>query len=228
MTLIPVVCDLPNITPWFTGDTLWRFFDPPITLPLNLFIITRADIMKTGKSNYWGALSEASVVWLLWSIDFNLEHPELVVQYPVLHDIYLYMENLWEHYIAHYLYAAGAMIMSWVQLFAFRNQIHGPLSRMTKIVWCIGSIIYGLLLAAVAIEFPHGTLVGLIYTIVIGLICVSMILFNRKNLSKGGLFTMGRRMVIQFYLGACILALIIIVIWIGKYGFLNRKAAGIA
>ena len=52
MTVIPVVADLPNISPWFTGDALWRFFDPLITLPLNLFIITRADIMTSGRSNY--------------------------------------------------------------------------------------------------------------------------------------------------------------------------------
>lgn len=52
MTVIPVVCDIPNISPWFTGDALWRFFDPLITLPLNLFIITRADIMTSGRSHY--------------------------------------------------------------------------------------------------------------------------------------------------------------------------------
>jgi hypothetical protein len=52
MTVIPVVCDLPNLSPWFTGDALWRFFDPVITLPLNLFIMTRADIMTNGRSNY--------------------------------------------------------------------------------------------------------------------------------------------------------------------------------
>lgn len=120
------------------------------------------------------------------------------------------------------------MIMSWVQLFAFRNQVHGPLPTVTKVVWCIGSVIYGLLLAGVAIEFPQGLIVGLVYTIVIGFICIAMMIFNRKNLPRGGLLTMGRRMVIQFYLGACVLGLIIIIIWIGKYGLLNRKAAGIA
>lgn len=251
MTVIPVVTDIPNISPWFTGDALWRFFDPLITLPLNLFVITRADIMTSGRSNYWGALSEASVTWLLWTVgagmycqfhgvhtaaalfkhpiqDFNQAHPELVAQYPVLQDMYLNMQTTWEHYIAHYLYAGGAMIMSWVQLFAFRNQVHGPLPIVTKIVWCLGSIIYGLLLAGVAIEFPQGLIVGLVYTIVIGMICIAMMVFNRKNLPKGGLLTMGRRMVIQFYLGACVLGLLIIIIWIGKYGLLNRKAAGIA
>lgn len=52
MTVIPVIVDLPNFSFWFTGDALWRFFDPLITLPLNLFIITRADVMSTGRTNY--------------------------------------------------------------------------------------------------------------------------------------------------------------------------------
>ncbi|KAF7732830.1 hypothetical protein EC973_000106 [Apophysomyces ossiformis] len=69
LTLIPVVAKIPYITPWFPGNTLWRLLDPLITLPLNLFIMTRADIMSTGgRSNYWGALSERSVAWLLWSL----------------------------------------------------------------------------------------------------------------------------------------------------------------
>lgn len=136
------------------------------------------------------------------------------------------MRDLWEHYIAHYLYAGGAMIMSWAQLFAFRNQVHGPLPTTTKIVWIIGTIVYGLLLAGVAIQFPDGTKVGLVYSILIGSVCAAMLLLNRKNLKLGGLITMGRRMVIQFYLGACILGLLIIIIWISIFGFLNRKGAG--
>lgn len=160
--------------------------------------------------------------------DFNLAHPELVAEYPVLYEMYSNMRDLWEHYIAHYLYAGGAMMMCWVQLFAFRNQIHGPLPTTTKTIWCIGSIVYGILLAGVAIEFPQGLIVGLVYTIVLGIICILIILLNPLNLPKGGLLTMGRRMVIQFYLGSCIVGLFIIIIWIGKFGLLNRKAAGIA
>ncbi|EIE86936.1 hypothetical protein RO3G_11647 [Rhizopus delemar RA 99-880] len=189
--------------------------------------MTRADVMCTGgQPHYWGALSERSVAWLLWSI--GAAHPELVTQYPVLEEMYSNMRDLWEHYIAHYMYAAGAMAMSWVQLFVYRNQIHGPLPTPTRIVWCIGSLVYGLLVAGVAIEFPNGLIVGLIYSVVIALVAVAMLLFNKRNLPKGGLFTMGRRMVIQFYLGSCVVGFIIIIIWIGKFGLLNRKAAGIA
>ncbi|CEG63112.1 hypothetical protein RMATCC62417_00314 [Rhizopus microsporus] len=222
-TVIPVVTDMGYITPWFPGDSLWRLFDPVITLPLSLFVMTRADVMNTGgRPHFCGPLSERSVAWLLWSIgagiyvqghgihlaaamfkhpvqNFNLAHPELVAQYPVLEEIYSNMRDLWEHVIAHYMYAGGAMVMSWVQLFVYRNQVHGPLSRGTTIVWCIGSVVYGLLIAGVAIEFPSGLIVGLIYCIVIGLVAVCMMLFNKMNLPKGGIFTAGRRMANMVY-----------------------------
>ncbi|KAI8352476.1 hypothetical protein EDC96DRAFT_577397 [Choanephora cucurbitarum] len=207
MTVIPVLAKLPDFSVWFSGNTLWRLFDPLITLPLNLFVLTRANIMLNGQSNYWGDLSEASVTWLFWAFgagiycqfhgihaaaamfkhpiqDFNLAHPELVLQYPVLEEMYSNMRDLWEHYIAHYLYVLGAMMMSWAQLFAFRNQLHGPLPTMTRIVWCVGIVFYGLLLAGVAIEFPQGLYVGIGYTILLSCVCVAMIVFNRLNLDK--------------------------------------------
>lgn len=62
MTVVPVLGDIPNITPWFPGDSLFRFFDPIITLPFNLFIITRANVMTSGRSNYCKTIS----------IDFSL------------------------------------------------------------------------------------------------------------------------------------------------------------
>ncbi|CAO3588894.1 unnamed protein product [Absidia cylindrospora] len=252
-TVVPVVADIPYIVPsWFSGDTLWRLFDPLFTLPLNLFVMTRATaIMTGGHSNYCGALSEQSVAWLFWCLgagifvqghgihtaaamfkhpvqDFNLAHPELVSQYPILQQIYSYMRDLWEHVIAHYMYAFGGMVMSWAHLFAFRNQVHGPLTLGTKIVFALGSLVYGLLLAGIAIEFPDGLYVGLVYAIVIGLVCVAIILFKPNGLRKGGLLTMGRRMVPQFYLGSCVVGLIIVIIWIGIFGFQNRLDAGVA
>lgn len=53
-TVIPVVANLPDVVPsWFSGDTLWRLFDPLFTLPLNLFIMTRSNVITSGgKPNY--------------------------------------------------------------------------------------------------------------------------------------------------------------------------------
>lgn len=48
LTTIPVVASIPDFSVWFSGDALWRLFDPLITLPLNLSIIMQADVFHTG------------------------------------------------------------------------------------------------------------------------------------------------------------------------------------
>ncbi|ORY97507.1 hypothetical protein BCR43DRAFT_489898 [Syncephalastrum racemosum] len=249
-TLIPVVTDLPAVNSMTSGDAIWRLFDPLVTLPLNMFIM-----FNTGPSAAnWGLLKEKTMIWLLWAIgaaiyvqghgihlaaalfkhpveDFMNAHPELMADAtlgPQLTAIYLYMEDLWEHKIAHYMYAFGAMWMSWTQILAFRDQVNGPLSMTNKFVFALGSLVYGALLAAVAIEFPDGLYVGLVYTLVIGSACVLLITLNRRRLPKGGILAMGRRIVLQYYLGACVVGLIVVIAWIAKYGFVNRKAAGVA
>ncbi|KAI8071423.1 hypothetical protein BC940DRAFT_294424 [Gongronella butleri] len=251
-TVIPVVVDFPYIVlpDWFSGDTLFRLFDPLFTVPLNLLVMTRAYVIQTGgRSRYWGNLSEQTVCWLFWSMsmgifvqghgvhtaaamfkhpvqDFNTAHPDIVAAYPVLQQIYSYMRDVWEHIIAHYMYAIGAIFMSWAQIFTFRNQVHEP-STGTKVIFAIGSLVYGLLLAGVAIEFPYGIYVGLVYSVLLGLMMLLLITMNRRGLRRGGLFTMGKRMVLQFYLGASIVGLIIIIVWIAKFGFKNRLDAGV-
>ena len=73
-----------------------------------------------------------------------------------LESIYSYMRNLWEHIIGHYMYAAGAVIMSWAQIAAFCDQTHGPLTTGYQVLFCIASLVYGLLIGAIAIDFPGG------------------------------------------------------------------------
>jgi hypothetical protein len=48
LTTIPVVASIPDISIWFSGDALWRLFDPVITLPLNLSIMLQAEVFQTG------------------------------------------------------------------------------------------------------------------------------------------------------------------------------------
>jgi hypothetical protein len=69
MTVVPVVTDIPYVTPWFPGDALWRLFDPVITLPLNLFIITRADIITNGGRSHYCKFS--SIFRYYWNITFS-------------------------------------------------------------------------------------------------------------------------------------------------------------
>ncbi|KAI9319456.1 hypothetical protein BX666DRAFT_1854675 [Dichotomocladium elegans] len=141
--------------------------------------------------------------------------------------IYSYMRDLWEHIIAHYMYAFGALWMSWAQVYAYCDQVHGPLSILSKILFAIGSLLYGLLIAGVAVEFPYGLYVGLPYSLVLGIVCACLIMLRPQNLDKGGILTMGRRMVLQYYLGASVVALVIVIGWLAKYGFKNRLEADV-
>ncbi|CDH51315.1 hypothetical protein RO3G_11647 [Lichtheimia corymbifera JMRC:FSU:9682] len=250
-TVIPAVASFPYVDTMTTGDAIFRLIDPIITLPLNLFIMFYAVPLRDWSSRH---AQERTLVWILWAVgagiyvqghgvhlsaamfkhpvqDFINSHPALMAANPEVADelqaIYSYMRNFWEHIIAHYMYAFGAVWMSWVQIFVFRNQLHGPLKTGDQIVFAIAALIYGLLVAGVAIDFPYGTYVGLPYTILLGIVCTLLLTLNPQGLSKGGILTMGRRMVLQYYLGASVVGLIVIIGWVGKYGFNNRTAAGI-
>ncbi|KAI8148351.1 hypothetical protein BJV82DRAFT_663731 [Fennellomyces sp. T-0311] len=216
-TAVPATADLPAVDSMTTGDAIWRLIDPVITVPPNLFIMFCADTTRY----HYGWTS--TLIWLVWSIacgiyvqghgvhlaaalfkhpvqDFILKHNDLLASNPVLLEeldgIYSYMRNLWEHDIAHYMYAFGAALMSWTQIAAFCDQVHGPLSVPIKVIFCIASLVYGLLIGAIAIDFPAGTIVGLVYTLALGSTCILLItLGRRKDLKYGGLLTLGRRMV---------------------------------
>lgn len=115
-------------------------------------------------------LQSTVFIWILWAIgaaiyvqghsihlaaalfkhpvqDFMTNHPEFMEQQTYaseLTEIYSYMRDTWEHYSAHYMYASGAMWMSWVQIFfAFRDQVQVDLDVLSKVVFAIGSLIYG-------------------------------------------------------------------------------------
>ncbi|KAI9288681.1 hypothetical protein BC943DRAFT_163260 [Umbelopsis sp. AD052] len=69
LTTIPVVVSIPDISIWFSGDALWRLFDPVITLPLNLSIMLQAEVFQTGgKPRFLGVWSERTFAMILWAI----------------------------------------------------------------------------------------------------------------------------------------------------------------
>lgn len=130
------------------------------------------------------------------------------------------MEDLWEHKIGHYMYAFGGAWMTWSVCLAYRTQVHPRIEGIGALaLWIAGIIVYGLLLAGVAIEFPYGLYVGLVY------VCVFGTALGIRLVRRGVFWSRGRAMVLQFYFGACFVALIVIVIWIARFGFQNRKEA---
>ncbi|KAL1917040.1 uncharacterized protein VTP21DRAFT_5238 [Calcarisporiella thermophila] len=246
-TVIPVIVKFPYITSWFASSAVYRFIDPLVTLPLNYFLLVNSEVFLHnvyGKKRFLG-LSEKNFIALLFMMSaaiyvqfhgvhtasamfkhpveqFNDDHPELVQQFPVLYDIYLWMEDIWEHKIAHYLYAFGGACMIACQLYAYRAQVHQRLTGGQTALWGLAVLIYALIVAGVAIEFPGGQIVGLVYS------ALMAVVIGLYTYLSGGLFTRGRRLVLQTLLMAYILAFVIVVIYtIAVGGFKNRKSAGL-
>jgi len=87
----------------------------------------------------------------------------------------------------------------------------------------LSAVINGLLLGGVAIEFPKGTIVGLIYVLAIG---IPLGLYLSK--SRLGFFNKGRRLVLQYYLMSFFFAFLIIVTWVAfNRGFIDRESSGL-
>jgi hypothetical protein len=71
------------------------------------------------------------------------------------------------------MYAAGAALMAGVIAWSYRDLVlrrtNSDQLRQIQILIILNAIIYGLLIAAVAIDFPSGLIVGLTYLIGYGL-----------------------------------------------------------
>jgi len=154
--------------------------------------------------------------------EFITNYPNSTTEYPVLNDIFYYSETTWEHTVGHYLYAFGAIVMAWSQVWLYKSDIHPPLQSIReKVAFLAASLVYSFDIAGVAIEFPSGLIVGLIF---LGLYAVPLGIYTYKT---GELFSMGRRLILQFFLLAYSISLIWIIIYIGMVGGIeDRKAAG--
>ena len=111
---------------------------------------------------------------------------------PLL-EVIFWMGTIWEHLVAHYLYAAGIALMDVALALAFRKHvidayylqykqsstastditpdsklIHFSMNKVSWVFFCSAVITYGLLIAGVATQFPYGNVVGLVYIICYG------------------------------------------------------------
>ncbi|CAG8441011.1 12754_t:CDS:2 [Acaulospora colombiana] len=243
-TAVPVVITFHGI-----AADIYRFAEPVVSLPISYFILTSAEVFTDQNHeealvfknlsersflNIWfligaalyaqGAAMHATAIIAKHNIE-NLitTYPNITTQYPAVNDSYVYFQETLEHTIGHYLYAFGAVLITWAQLFAYRHQRHYNLhSKVSLFGWILGGILYSFLLAGVAIEFPKGTIVGLAYVLVVG---VPLALYLLKDKS---LFSRGKRLVLQSYLLGYVVAFVIIVIWIIIVGgFKDRKSTGL-
>ncbi|KAF9973507.1 hypothetical protein BGZ73_003249 [Actinomortierella ambigua] len=164
---------------------------------------------------------------------------------------YVLMQDTWEHLISHYIYAAGALGMTWCQIIAYADQTlprgvnlarvgtswrSGPRSglgilagrhksskRLVPLYFVTG-ILYGGILAGVSCQYPKGIYVGYAYTVVMMLVIIGYILAKDRG-RVDGLFSLGRYYILQTYLIGGTVALVAITIYlaINDFDFLTSN-----
>ncbi|XJO70908.1 hypothetical protein BDV3_000515 [Batrachochytrium dendrobatidis] len=243
-TIIPVVINFPSITSdnpgWYAGDDIIRLLEPIISMPLQFFILLESAIFikHLDKNNriaiivfmiaaavyQQGAGFHSAAVMFKHSVQTAIEDPAATPILPLLTDIKSWIRDLWEHTIAHYMYAIGGIIISFVNAYVFRNYTVPLSTRITKkyrLVWILNSIVYGLIVGSVAIQFPKGPIVALCLVLIYGYLILGTYTYRHKRLS---LSTLGEFPVLQSYLASYTLALVIIIIWVAKmHGFVGRN-----
>ncbi|KAF9296341.1 hypothetical protein BGZ88_000132 [Linnemannia elongata] len=151
---------------------------------------------------------------------------------------YLLIQDTWEHNVSHYMYAFGALGMSWCEMVAYSGQVLpvgvnlarvgqistngsrlGVRSRKSSkrlvLLWILAGVLYGGIVAGVACQYPKGLYVGLIYIGALFLILAIYILSRPTR----GLFTLGRHYILQTYLIGMVVAAVAIVIYLALNHF---------
>ncbi len=246
MITIPVVTNLPphdyyTQPHWYSGDDVMRFLEPIGGTSFQFWLLYMSGIFKENMNH--GSLICVGVFFLGLAIynqgagfhsSANMFKNALETVMGDddrgLENLHYFMKSVWEHAVSHYLYAGGYGIMNFAQFWAYRN-MKAPymgLTKTGKVLLVLSSIVFGLLIAGVAVEFPAGTIVALVYLLVYGMSFVGgYMVYQYKKNGDSDMFKFGMKPIVHhFFLGYCI-ALFIVVIWIISVGgFKTRKEAG--
>lgn len=246
LTLIPVIATVgPNNYyaghhDWYTGNDVIRFIEPIGGLPINFLVFYKSGIFRSVPFSQ----NDVAVIALFFlgaaiygqgagfhsaANMFKNSLETIYTDDDRYEDLYYYMRTVWEHDVAHYLYAVGLTIMYACQAYVYRHKKVSSLgmTRSGKALLLLTSLIYALLVAGVAIEFPSGTIVGIIYTVLYGIGIIGGYLYYLYKYEKDtNIWQLGQRPILHHFFLGSIWALIIIIAWISKFGFKNRSEAG--
>jgi hypothetical protein len=155
----------------------------------------------------------------------------LPAQDDEVQDLHYYMRTVWEHEVSHYLYACGLAVMHATQAYSYKD-VASPqlgLTKTGKVLLFFSSLALGLLVAGVAIEFPAGTIVGLIYIIVYGFGCIGGYMFHQHYYKQDKtILVYGRRPILHHFILGYTWALAILIAWICFVGgFKSRSQASV-
>mmetsp|Transcript_22376 Transcript_22376/g.37425 ORF Transcript_22376/g.37425 Transcript_22376/m.37425 type:complete len:336 (-) Transcript_22376:180-1187(-) len=272
MTGIPVITEVgpdtyyENHPNWYTGDDVIRFMEPMGGSLLNALVLYKSGIFRSEGKDF-GASTLVCISFFIFGLALygqgagfhsaaamfknSLETLQNVDD-DRLDSLHYYMRTVWEHGVSHYLYAAGLAIMQVAQAWAYRSHTYS-LSEQTNtadqryffLILGLAVLIYAILMVAVILQFPSGTIVGFLFLTLYGCGVIGGYhcylwrcdhqrkqleqtaegLPNRQELKS--ILSIGRLPVLNYFLYSYLLALFLLVLWIIVVGgFKSRKEAG--
>lgn len=160
---------------------------------------------------------------------------------------------MWEHIISHYIYASGFVGMLACEAAAYSDfeylgalvgndefsraferelaaegssrKLSSCLNTSETILLLSSAAVLGLSVASVAIDFPSGLITGLAYIV----LASSLILLHlHRSIDRQSLVVFGRSPVLHYFLCSYAIGLLLILVWIGTFGWRTRSQAGVA
>lgn len=212
---------------WYTGGDVVRFIEPIGGLLLNFSVFYKSGIFKKDLSR------RTYFALLLFMLGAGIYgqgssfHSASAMFYSALESIHsqrdgvtdlkYYMQTVWQHITSHYLYAAGYALMNAAQAFAYKDHKASQLglTGTAKILLIFASILFAVFITAVAIDYPSGTIVVLVYLLLYGFGCIGgyLVFMWRIEHDKTAVQFGGRPILHHYFLAYCI-ATVLIVIWI--------------
>lgn len=181
---------------WYSLADILRFIEPMGGILFNTYIVLKSGIavrtdaimllmvFSFGSSLYiQGAGFHSASVMYKHAVE---EYDERYGGNRYITDMLYWIRTIWQHIIAHYIYAVGYGIYVACIAYVYRDHeldIQNASSssmRTFYIAISISTISFGILASGVAIDFPSGTIVGLIYFVLYG-ICGIGCLLHRSH-----------------------------------------------
>lgn len=110
--------------------------------------------------------------------------------------------------------------MSMVYAYSFSDfvLISGIREQSSRLIWIVASVLYGTIVASVAIQYINGFIIAFSLIGLYGFIILGFTLYR-----SGKPFLFGHTIVIQYYVLSYIIGLTFIIIYIAIFGFKNRN-----
>ena len=254
LTFVPVLVPQGNDNLYrkegfYNPDDIIRFIEPLGGLPLNFGIFLLSDVHLRRDSvpllilfSFGGAVYVQGAAFHSASNMFKHAvemYEEINGEQRYITDIIYWMQTVWEHYISHYVYAGGFVVMAFCIVLAYKNhelptKISNQDRRICEALITAAVILYGILLSGVMIDFPLGTIFGFVYLVLYGVGWLGYLVYESggKNIySKavdGKMWALAaHRPVLFFYLCSHFIGLAIVILWvIAVGGFKSRTQAG--